>query len=140
AAAEAQATAIVERKARRRTGALAMALGLAVSTGVSLALIAERERRARAERSIADVAALYWKADWFRDQAQRVAPDQLGPWEQALGQVRRIAEIVGSGAPDERTRQNVQKLLSELKREEERVHERAEQYRLQQPQRPPRQS
>jgi hypothetical protein len=137
AAAEARATAAAEYKARRRTGVLGLALGLAVSTGVGLALIAERQRRIRAEGSIADVAALYGKADWFRDQAQRVPPDQLGLWEKAIAQVRRTAEIVGSGATEERTRQNVQKLLSELKREEERVHERAESYRLQQKTRRP---
>jgi serine/threonine-protein kinase len=132
AAAEARARADAERNARRRTGVLGLALGLAISTGVGIALFAERNRRTRAEQSIADVVALYGKADWFSDQARFVPPDQLGRWEQALAQVRRTAEIVGAGAPDERTRQNVRNLLVKLKREEDQVHERVEQYRLQQ--------
>jgi hypothetical protein len=125
AAAEARATAAAERKARRRTTVLASALGLAVTTGVVLAIAAERQRRARAEQSIADVAALYWKADWFRDQARRIPPDLLGTWEQALAQVRRTAEIIGKGAIEEDTRRSVARLLDELRLEEKRVRERA---------------
>jgi serine/threonine-protein kinase len=125
AAAEARATIDAERKARWRIGVLTLALASALVAGTGLALVAERERRSRSEQSVTDVAALFWKADWFRDQAQRIPPDQLGPWEQALAQVRRTAEIVGSGAPDERTRRNVQNLLSDLRREERRVHDRA---------------
>jgi serine/threonine-protein kinase len=124
AAAEARATAAAERKARRRTTVLASALGLAVTTGVVLAITAERQRRARAEQSIADVAALYRKADWFRDQARHIPPDLLGTWGQALAQVRRTAEIIGAGAIEEDTRKSVARLLDELRHEEERVRER----------------
>jgi serine/threonine-protein kinase len=130
--AEARATAVVERKARRRTNVLAAALGLALTTGVLFAVIAERQRRARAEQSIADVAALYRKADWFRDQTSRVPPELLDTWERALVQVRRTAEIIGAGAITEDTRTSVAKLLDELRREEEHVHERAQAYRTQQ--------
>jgi serine/threonine-protein kinase len=129
AAAEARATAAAERQSRRRTLLLASALGLAVTTGVLLAVTAERQRRARAEQSIADVAALYRKADWFRDRAQHIPPDLLDTWEQALAQVRRTAEIIGAGAINEDTRKSVARLLDELRREEERVRERARQYR-----------
>ena len=85
-------------------------------------------RRARAERAVADMAALSWKAEWFRDQAAQIPPDQLGHWAKALAHVRRTAEIVGAGDPDKRTRQDVRKLVADLKREEERVRERAEEY------------
>src|SRR5206468_9370473 len=78
AAAEARATAAAERRAGRRIGALGLALGLAVSTGVGLALAAERERGARAKQAVADVVALSWKGNWFRDQAPGIPPDQLG--------------------------------------------------------------
>jgi serine/threonine-protein kinase len=129
AAAEARATAAVERKARRRTVALTSALGLAVLAGVVFALRAEHERRTRAEQSIASVAALLYKADWFRDQARRIPPDQLDLWERALAQVRRTAEIVGAGAIDEGTRKSVTRLLDELRNEEQSVRERARQHR-----------
>ena len=129
AAAEARATAAAERKARRRTTVLASALGVAIMAGVTFAIIAERERRARAEQSVAEVAALFRKADWFRDQARRIPPDQLGPWEGALAQVRRTAEIVGAGAIDEDTRKNIVRLLDELRKEEQSVRERARQHR-----------
>jgi serine/threonine-protein kinase len=129
AAVAAQATAAAERRTRRRTIVLASALCLALTTGALLALIAERERRTRAEQSIAAVAAIYRKADWFRDQARRIAPDQLEIWGRALGQVRRTAEIVGAGAIDENTRKSVARLIAELQHEEESVRERARQYR-----------
>jgi serine/threonine protein kinase len=128
AAAEARATAAAESKAKRRTILLASALALAVATGVLFALTAEHERRARAEQSIAGVAALYRKADWFRDQAQHIPPNLLDTWERALAQVRRTAEIIGSGAVDEDTRKSVARLLEELRHEEQRVRERAKQY------------
>ncbi|AGA31517.1 serine/threonine-protein kinase [Singulisphaera acidiphila] len=130
AVAEARATAVAERKARRRTTVLASALGLAVIMGLTFAVLAERERRARAEQSIASVAALFRKSDWFRDQARRIPPDQLGTWEQALAQVRRTAEIVGAGAIDEETRQNVARLLEDLRREEQGVRDRMRRSRL----------
>jgi serine/threonine-protein kinase len=129
AAAEARATVAAERKASRRTTLLASALGLTFTIGVVCAVMAEHQRRARAEQSIADVAALYHKADWFRDQSRHIPPDLLDTWERALAQVRRTAEIVGAGAIDENTRKSVVRLLDELKREEERVHERARQNR-----------
>lgn len=129
AVAEARATAAAERKARRRTFALASALGFAVLMGGSVALLAEHERRARAEHSIASVAALYRKSDWFRDQARRIPPEELDTWGRALAQVRRTAEIVGAGAVDEDTRKSVSRLLDELRKEEESVHERARVYR-----------
>jgi serine/threonine-protein kinase len=129
AAAEARATAAAERKARRRTTLLAAALGLSVTAGVVLAVIAERERRVRAERSIAEVASLFRKADWFRDQARQIPPDQLVPWVGALAHVRRTGEIVGAGAIDEDSRKVVARLLAELREEEESVRERARQYR-----------
>jgi uncharacterized membrane protein affecting hemolysin expression len=130
AAAEARATADAGRKARRRTTVLASALGLAVLSGVTFALLAERERRARAEQSIAAVAALFRKADWFRDQARRIPPDQLDTWERALAQTRHTAEIVGAGAVDEDTRKNVARLLDELRKEEQGVRERARRHRV----------
>jgi hypothetical protein len=133
AAAEARATVAAERRARRRTTLLASALGLAIATGVLFAITAERERRARAERSIADVAALYRKADWFRDQARHIPPDLLDTWERALAQVRRTAEIIGSGAIDEDTRRSVTRLIDELRKEEQSVSQRARQYRTQRP-------
>jgi hypothetical protein len=108
---------------------LGSALGVAIMAGVTLAIIAERVRRARAEQSVAAVAALFWKADWFRDQSRRIPPDQLGPWEGALAQVRRTAEIVGAGAIDEGTRKNVVRLLDELRKEEQSVRERARRHR-----------
>jgi len=132
AAAEARATAAAERRARRRTTLLALALGLAIAAGVWLAGAAERERRARAERSIADVAALYRKADWFRDQARHIPPELLDTWGQALAQVRRTCEIIGAGAIDEDTRKSVARLLDELKKEEQSVSERARQHRTRQ--------
>jgi eukaryotic-like serine/threonine-protein kinase len=134
AVAEARATAAAERNARRRTTLLASALGLAITTGVVFAITAERERRARAEQSIADVAALYRKADWFRDQARHIPPNLLETWEQALAQVRRTAEIIGAGAIDEDTRKSVARLLDDLRREEQRVRERSRQYGAQRPQ------
>jgi serine/threonine-protein kinase len=129
AAAEARATAAAERRARRRTAALTSALGLAIMAGATFAILAERERRTRAEQSIASVAALFRKADWFRDQARRIPPDQLDIWERALAQVRRTAEIVGAGAIDEDTRKHVVRLLDELRKEEQSVRERARQHR-----------
>ena len=99
------------------------------------ALAAEREHRARAEKSISDVAALYRKADWFRDRARNIPPEMLDTWEQALAQVRWTAEIVGAGAIDEDTRKSVARLLADLKREEERVRARARQHRAGQPDR-----
>jgi serine/threonine-protein kinase len=129
AAAEARATAAAERKARRRTNVLASALGVAIMVGVAFAIRAEHERRARAEQSVAAVAALYWKADWFRDQAWRIPPEQLGPWERALAHVRRTAEIIGVGTIDDAARINVLRLIDELKKEERSVHERARQHR-----------
>jgi serine/threonine-protein kinase len=129
AAVAAQATAAAERKARRRTTALALALGVAILAGVTSAIIAERVRRARAEQSVAAVASLFRKADWFRDQARRIPPDQLGPWAGALAQVRQTAEIVAAGAIDEDTRKNIVRLLDDLRKEEQGVRERARQYR-----------
>jgi hypothetical protein len=111
---------------------LASALGIAIMVGVALAIRAEHERRARAELSLAAVAALYLKADWFRDQAWRIPPEQLRPWEGALGQVRRTAEIIGLGTIDEAARMNFVRLLDELKKEERSVHERVRQYRASQ--------
>jgi hypothetical protein len=128
-AAEARATAVAERKARRRTSVLAAAVGIAIMAGGTFAIVAERGRRARAEQSVAEVAALFRKADWFRDQARRIPPDQLGPWEGALAQVRRTAEIVGVGAIDEDTRKTVVRLLDELRNEEQSVRERDRQFR-----------
>jgi serine/threonine-protein kinase len=129
AAAEARATVAAERKASRRTTLLASALGLTFTIGVLFAVMAEHERRARAEQSIADVAALYYKADWFRDQSRHIPPDLLDTWERALALVRRTAEIVGAGAIDQNTRKSVVRLLDELKGEEERVRERTRQHR-----------
>jgi hypothetical protein len=133
AAAEARATADAERRARRRTTLLASALGLAIATGVLFAVTAERERWARAKRSIEDVAALYYKADWFRDQARRIPPELLDTWGQALAQVRRTAEIIGEGAIDEGARKSVARLLDELRDEERSVRERARQHRARRP-------
>jgi len=124
AAAEARAAAVVERRTRRRTVGLALALGLAILAGVGLALLAEHQRRARAEHSIDTLAALFWKANWFRDQARKVPPDQLGNWEQALAHVRSTAEIVGAGVTDQETRGNLARVLDELKQEERRIRER----------------
>jgi eukaryotic-like serine/threonine-protein kinase len=129
AAAEARATVLVERKTRRRTTLLGAALAVALTTGVAFAVIFERERRSRAEHSIAEVAALYQKADWFRDLARHIPPDQLDTWEGAFAQVRRTAEIVGAGAIDKETRDRFARLLDELRNEERRVRERAREHR-----------
>ena len=94
----------------------------------AFAAFAERQRRARAEHSIAEVAALYRKADWFRDQAQRIPPDQLDIWAKALAQVRATAEIVGAGAIDDEMRESVARLLDQLRDEEKRVRERASEH------------
>jgi serine/threonine-protein kinase len=133
AAAEAKATAAAERRAMRRTTVLISALALALIAGVGFAILAERERRTRAEQSVAAVAALFYKADWFRNQARRIPPDQLDAWAGALAQVRRTAEIVGAGAIDDNTRKSVARLLSELRSEEARVRERAREHRAQRP-------
>jgi hypothetical protein len=132
AAAEARATAATERRARRRTTLLASALGVAIAAGVWFAGSAERERRLRAERSIADVAALYRKADWFRDKARQIPPELLDTWQQALAQVRMTCEVVGAGAIDEDTRKSVARLLGELKMEEQSVKARARERRTRQ--------
>jgi serine/threonine protein kinase len=129
AAAEARATSVAERRAGRRIGAMGFALGLALSAAVGLALVVEHERRSHAERAIADITALSWKANWFRNQTSHIPPDELSRWGQALAHVRRTAEIVGAGAPDEKTSQDVLKLVAEIKREEEQVRERVKQYR-----------
>ncbi|HEX3446669.1 MAG TPA: serine/threonine protein kinase, partial [Isosphaeraceae bacterium] len=100
------------------------ALAIALTTGVAFAVVAERERRSRAEHLIEEVAALYRKADWFRDQARRIPPDQLDTWERALAHVRRTAEIVGAGAIDKVTRVSVDRLINELRDEEKRIRER----------------
>jgi hypothetical protein len=128
AAALARATVAAERKARRRITLLGSALAVALSTGVAFAAFAERQRRARAEHSIAEVAALYRKADWFRDQAQRIPPDQLDIWAKALAQVRATAEIIGAGAIDDEMRESVARLLDQLRDEENRVRERASEH------------
>jgi hypothetical protein len=75
------------------------------------------------------VAALFRKADWFRDQARRIPPDQLGHWEGALAQVRQTAEIVGAGTIGEDARKNIVRLVDELRKEEQSVRERARQHR-----------
>jgi serine/threonine-protein kinase len=129
AAAEARATAIAERKARRRTLMLCSALSLAVATGCVFVYLAERERRIRAEQSIASVAALYRKADWFRDQARLVPADQLAIWGRALAQVRATVEVIGSGAVDKNTKETVQQLLRDLRQEEQNIRERSQRYR-----------
>jgi hypothetical protein len=128
AAARAQATAVSERKARRITTVLAAALGALVLAGGSLAIVAERVQRARAEQSVAEVAALYRKADWFRNTSRRIPPDQLEPWLGALAQVRRTAEIVGAGTIDVGTRRNMVRLIDELRKEEQSARERVRQY------------
>ena len=133
AAAEARATAAAERKARRRTTLLAFTLGLAIATVVLLAITVERERRVRAERSIGELAALYRKADWFRGQARHIPPELLDTWGRALAQVRQTAEIVGTGAIDEDARESAARLVSELRKEEQSISERARQHRAQRP-------
>jgi hypothetical protein len=129
AAAEARAMAAAE-KARRRTTVLALALSVAVLIGLSFAILAERERRARAEHSIAGVAALLRKGDWFRDEARRIPPDLLETWERALAQVRNTAQVVCAGAIDEDTKKDVTRLIDDLKKEEESVRQRARRHRL----------
>jgi serine/threonine-protein kinase len=127
AAAEARATAAVERKARRRTLVLAVALGAAVIAGAGFALRAERERSARAAQSLAEVAGLYPKAVWFRSQADDVPPEFLPSWEEALGHVRRTAEIIRDGTVDAETRAEVGEIVRELAREQEDVRRRVNQ-------------
>ena len=128
AAAETRATAAAERRAGRRIGG-AGAGGRAGHLGRGRPGPGRRARASRrAEAAVTDLAALSWKADWFRDQAARIPPDQLGLWAQALAHVRRTAQIVSEGAPDEATARDVRKLVVDLRLEEERVRERAEQY------------
>jgi hypothetical protein len=78
------------------------------------------------------VAALYRKADWFRDKARQIPPELLDTWEQALAQVRRTCEVIGAGAIDEDARKSVARLLDELKKEQQSVRERARERRTRQ--------
>jgi serine/threonine-protein kinase len=126
-AAEARGTAAAERKGRRRITLLASMLALAILVGTLFAITAERTRRARAEQSIANLAAIYRKASWFRDQAEHIPAGMLDLWAQALAQVRVTAEIIGAGAIGDEAERSVARLIDELKREEQRVRERAHQ-------------
>lgn len=127
AAAQAHATAAAERKAKRKIVALASLLTLALLATAAFAIQAKVERGARAEQTISDVAALYWKANWFRDQARKLPPDQLAPWAQALAQVRKTAEILDPHVPRSEVRENLRQLIAELKAEEERIQARIRQ-------------
>ena len=118
AAAEARATAAAERRSRRRTTLLAAALCAAIAAAGLIANRAARERGARAEQSIAEVAMMYRKAGWFLDESREIPVDQLPRWQEAIALVRRTAETIGAGAPDQQTRDGVAQLVDELKAEE----------------------
>ncbi len=124
AAAEARAAAAVERRTRRRTTLMAAALCLAVAAAGVLATHSQRQRRARAEQSIAEVAMMYRKGAWFREEASRVPVDQLPRWQEALALVRRTAEIIGAGATDQEMRDSIAQLVAELKAEDARIQDR----------------
>jgi hypothetical protein len=129
AAAEARATAAAEGKARRRTTMLASSLGVAILAGATLAFVAERARRTRAGQTVAAVAAIFRKANWFLDRSRRLPPEQLGLWEGALAHVRPTAEILGNRTIEEDSRKHIFRLVNELKKEEQAVRQRTQQYR-----------
>jgi eukaryotic-like serine/threonine-protein kinase len=127
AAAEARATAMAERKARRRTLLLSGALGAAVLTGAVFAVRFERERSARVSQSLAEAAALYPKAVWFREQSDSLPIEFLPTWSEALGHVQRTAETIRDGATDERLRKDLSGVVRSLRVEKANVDRRIEQ-------------
>ncbi|HEV3121390.1 MAG TPA: serine/threonine-protein kinase [Isosphaeraceae bacterium] len=135
AAAEAQTQAKADQRTVRLTIRFGSALLALIVIAAGSAFWAEHERRVRAEKSVHDVAALFWKADWFLNQADTAPDDQLELWERALAHVRRTAEIVGSGAIEERTRRNVERLVNTLKQEEAKLQSRVEELRRTHPDR-----
>jgi serine/threonine-protein kinase len=124
AAADARATAVAERKARHRTRWLAAALALAVVAAAGLAVRAERERSARAAQTIAEKAALYPKAVWFREQAHSLPAEFLPTWLEALRHVRHTGEVIRDGAVDPEMRQRIGEVVDSLQREEGNIQER----------------
>jgi hypothetical protein len=118
ATAEARATAAAERKARRRTRWLSAALALSVIAAAGLAVSAERERSARSAQSIAEAAALYPKAVWFREQADLLPPEFLPTWSEAIEHVRRTGEVIRDGAVDPELRHRLGEVVDSLRREE----------------------
>ena len=127
AAAEARATAIAERKAHRRTLLLSGALGLAVLTGAVFAVRFERERSARASQSLAEAAALYPKAVWFREQSNSLPVEFLPTWSEALSHVQRTAETIRDGATNEQLRKDLSSVVRSLRDEKASVDRRIEQ-------------
>ena len=67
------------------------------------------------------------KASWFRGEASQIPFEQLERWGQALAHVRRTAEIVGQGAVDDESRRGVERMIEELKAEEQNVQDRIRQ-------------
>jgi tRNA A-37 threonylcarbamoyl transferase component Bud32 len=126
AAAEARASAAAERQMRRRTTWLAAALAIAVAAGAAFAVRAERERGARAAQSVAEAAALYPKAIWFRAQADSVPAEFLPEWAEALDHVRRTAEVIRNGATDRELRTRIDEIIASLEQEEANVEKRIE--------------
>jgi serine/threonine-protein kinase len=114
AAAEARATCEAERKARRRTLLLSAALSLAILGGAFFAVRAEREHNARAAQSLAEAAALYPKAIWFREQADSLPADFLSTWSEALSHVLRTAEVIRNGTADEELREQIADIVRSL--------------------------
>jgi serine/threonine-protein kinase len=121
---EARATAAAERKSRRRTLALSGALALAVLAGAAFAVRAERERHARDAQSIAEAAALYPKAVWFRNQADSLPAEFLPTWAEALRHVHRTAEVIRDGAVDQGLRAQVGEIVASLEQEQAAVERR----------------
>jgi len=121
AVAESRAKADAERRMRRRTTWLGAALAVAAIAGSFFAIRAERERTARAAQSMAEAAALYPKAIWFRAQADSVPMDFRPAWSEALGHVRRTAEIIHDGAVDKQLRDEVAKIVDQLEREQSEI-------------------
>jgi eukaryotic-like serine/threonine-protein kinase len=114
AAAEARATYESERKARRRTILLSAALSLAILAGAFFAVQAEKERNARAAQSLAEAAALYPKAIWFREQTDSLPADFLSTWSEALSHVQRTAEVIRDGTADKELREQIADVVRSL--------------------------
>ena len=126
AVAESRATACAERRLRRRTTWLVAALAMATILGSSFAIRAERERTARVAQSMAEAAALYPKAIWFRAQADSVPAEFRPAWSEALGHVRRTAEVIRDGAVDKQLRDEVAEIVDQLEREQSEIDRRIE--------------
>jgi hypothetical protein len=103
---------------------LSAALALAVVAGALFAVQVERERNAHAAQSVAEAAALYPKAVWFRDQSESLPVGFLPTWAEALGHVRRTAEVIRDGAVDEQLRIDVAEVVRSIEQQERELQRR----------------